>query len=123
VLLDGRRALSCLCLAVAQQDAEITTVAGLASDDELHPVQRAFLAHDALQYGYCTPGQICSAVGVLDEVALGWPSAETGDAATAPELDEVEVAERMSGNLCRCGAYPNIVRAVLGASRYAGGTG
>jgi xanthine dehydrogenase YagT iron-sulfur-binding subunit len=120
VLLDGRRVLSCLMLAVAHDRAEITTAEGLAPVGELHPVQRAFLEHDAFQCGYCTPGQVCSAVGVLDEVGRGWPSAASSDVAAAPELDEVEVAERMSGNLCRCGAYPNIVPAVLDAARERG---
>jgi xanthine dehydrogenase YagT iron-sulfur-binding subunit len=117
VLLDGRRVLACLALAVAHDGAELVTAAGLAPDDELHPMQRAFLDCDAFQCGYCTPGQVCSAVGVLDEVARGWPSAATTDVAAEPELDEAEVAERMSGNLCRCGAYVNIVSAVLGAGR------
>ncbi|SHM86746.1 2Fe-2S iron-sulfur cluster-binding protein [Cryptosporangium aurantiacum] len=113
VLLDGRRVNSCLILAISQQDALITTVEGLG--DDLHPVQREFLEHDAYQCGYCTPGQVCSAVGMLDEVAQGWPSAvtRTGE----PALDRAEVRERMSGNLCRCGAYPNIVDAILGAAR------
>jgi len=112
VLLDGRRVNSCLILAIAQQDAAITTIEGL--DD--HPVQRGFLDHDGFQCGYCTPGQICSAVGLLAEHAAGWPSAATADVspdAPTRELDAVEVRERMSGNLCRCGAYPSIVRAVL----------
>src|SRR5207342_2134093 len=85
-------------------------VEGLSSGGELHPVQEAFVAHDALQCGYCTPGQVCSAVGMLDEVARGWPSAITEG---EPSLDAAEIRERMSGNLCRCGAYANIVPAVL----------
>src|SRR4051794_33682163 len=105
VLLDGERALSCLALAVAHDGAEITTADGLAPDGELHPVQRAFLDRDAFQCGYCTPGQICSAVGVLDEVRSGMPSAATVGVTGEVELDEAEIAERMSGNLCRCGAY------------------
>jgi xanthine dehydrogenase YagT iron-sulfur-binding subunit len=117
VLVDGRRVLSCLQLAVALQDREIRTVEGLESaGGELHPVQQAFLDRDAYQCGYCTPGQICSAVGVLGEAAAGWPSAVTEDLTAAPELDDREVAERMSGNLCRCGAYANIVPAVLDAA-------
>jgi xanthine dehydrogenase YagT iron-sulfur-binding subunit len=112
VLLDGRRVLSCLTLAVAQDGAEVTTADGLARDGELHPVQQAFIDHDAFQCGYCTPGQVCSAVGALDEVARGWPSAVTTDVAAEPELDRAEIAERMSGNLCRCGAYVHIVDAV-----------
>jgi xanthine dehydrogenase YagT iron-sulfur-binding subunit len=112
VLVDGRRILSCLALAVAHDDAEVTTARGLAHDGELHPVQKAFIDRDAFQCGYCTPGQVCSAVGVLDEAAKGWPSHATDDLAAEPDLDEAEVAERMSGNLCRCGAYPAIVAAV-----------
>ena len=118
VLLDGRRANACLLLAVAAQGAEITTVEGLAEDGELHPVQRAFVEHDAFQCGYCTPGQICSAVGAIDEARAGRPSAVTAGAPAAPvALDEDEIRERMSGNLCRCGAYRNIVDAVAEAAR------
>jgi xanthine dehydrogenase YagT iron-sulfur-binding subunit len=113
VLLEGRRVNSCLALAVAQQGYEIVTIEGLAEDGTLHPLQRSFIAHDAFQCGYCTPGQICSAVGVLGEVAAGWPSAVTSDlSAERIELSEEEIRERMSGNLCRCGAYVNIVAAV-----------
>jgi xanthine dehydrogenase YagT iron-sulfur-binding subunit len=111
VLIDGRRANACLALAVAHDGAEITTIEGLA-DGGLHPLQAAFVAHDALQCGYCTPGQICSAVGMLAEAAAGWPSHVTGDVAADPQLDRSEIRERMSGNICRCGAYPNIVRAI-----------
>jgi len=118
VLLDGRRVNSCLALAVAHDGADIVTAAGLAAQAEegLHPVQRAFVDHDAFQCGYCTPGQIVSAVGMLREVADGWPSAVSvpGDEA-AVVLDEAEVRERMSGNLCRCGAYANIVPAIIDA--------
>jgi xanthine dehydrogenase YagT iron-sulfur-binding subunit len=114
VLVDGRRANACLLLAVAAQGAEITTVEGLARDGELHTVQRAFVEHDAFQCGYCTPGQICSAVGAIDEARAGWPSTVSGGAVT---LDEAEIRERMSGNLCRCGAYRNIVDAVADAAR------
>ncbi|WP_219419710.1 (2Fe-2S)-binding protein [Pseudonocardia nigra] len=122
VLVDGRRVLSCLILAVTQDGHEVTTADGLAPEGELHPVQQAFLDHDAFQCGYCTPGQVCSAVGMLDEHARGWPSAATTDMASDPELDHDEVAERMSGNLCRCAAYANIVPAVQQASgRQAGG--
>jgi len=116
VLVDGRRANSCLMLAVAQEGAEITTIEGL-SDGQLHPVQEAFLEHDAYQCGYCTPGQICSAVGVLDEVEKGWPSYVTDPAGGDVTLDEAEVRERMAGNLCRCGVYANIVPAVLQAGQ------
>jgi xanthine dehydrogenase YagT iron-sulfur-binding subunit len=112
VLLDGDRALSCLALAVAHDDAEITTADGLAPDGDLHPVQQAFLDRDAFQCGYCTPGQVCSAVAVLEEVRRGWPSHVGDDLTADPELTDAEVAERMSGNLCRCGAYAHIVPAV-----------
>ncbi|MFD4504132.1 (2Fe-2S)-binding protein [Streptomyces sp. NPDC058457] len=118
VLVDGRRMNSCLLLSVSTAGSDITTVEGLADDDRLHPVQRAFLEHDAYQCGYCTPGQICSAVGMLREVADGWPSHATEDVArSCVVLDEAEVRERMSGNLCRCAAYPNIVPAILDAGR------
>ncbi|MGW3660369.1 2Fe-2S iron-sulfur cluster-binding protein [Streptomyces sp. NPDC005151] len=109
VIVDGRRANSCLLLAVAHDGARITTVEGLADGDWLHPVQEAFLARDALQCGYCTPGQICSAVGMLGEAADGFPSHATEDdeEGSAPaRLSAPEIRERMSGNLCRCGAYP-----------------
>ncbi|MGX6605804.1 2Fe-2S iron-sulfur cluster-binding protein [Micromonosporaceae bacterium Da 78-11] len=115
VLLDGRRVNSCLILAIAQQDAAVTTVEGLGTPDDLHPVQRGFLEHDGFQCGYCTPGQICSAVGMLDEVAHGRPSAVTAPGATATLSDE-EIRERMSGNLCRCGAYPNMIPAIREAA-------
>jgi xanthine dehydrogenase YagT iron-sulfur-binding subunit len=119
VLLDGRRVVSCLTLAVAAEGAEITTVEGLAGDGDLLPVQEAFVRLDGFQCGYCTSGQLCSAVGMLAEHAAGWPSAVTADVSPdrpAPALDAAEVRERMSGNLCRCGAYPSIVRAVLEAA-------
>jgi xanthine dehydrogenase YagT iron-sulfur-binding subunit len=113
VLLDGRRVNSCLALAVAHQDAEIVTVEGLAEEGELHQLQRALVAHDGFQCGYCTPGQLCSAVGMLREVEAGWPSSVTRElgAAGVQPTDE-EIRERMSGNLCRCGAYGNIVAAI-----------
>ena len=117
VLLDGRRVNSCLTFAVAQQQAEIVTIEGLATEDGLHPVQEAFLEHDGYQCGYCTPGQICSAVGMLDEVAGGWPSAVTPPDVLEPQLDAPEVRERMSGNICRCGAYVNIVPAIMAAGQ------
>ena len=118
VLVAGRRANACLLLAVAQDGLEVTTVEGLADGDDLHPLQAAFIAHDAFQCGYCTPGQICSAVGMLAEADDGWPSAVTGDLADgAPVLDEDEIRERMSGNLCRCGAYANIVPAIAEVAR------
>jgi xanthine dehydrogenase YagT iron-sulfur-binding subunit len=113
ILLDGRRVISCLALAVAQQDAEIVTIEGLADGGQLHPLQRAFITHDAFQCGYCTPGQLCSAVGMLREAAAGWPSAVTADlSADHTTLDDDEIRERMSGNLCRCAAYANIVPAI-----------
>jgi xanthine dehydrogenase YagT iron-sulfur-binding subunit len=113
VLLDGRRANSCLALAVAHEGAEIVTAAGLGDGDELHPMQHAFIEHDAFQCGYCTPGQIVSAVAMLQEVAAGWPSAVTKDlGADVLALDDEEIRERMSGNLCRCAAYANIVPAI-----------
>ena len=108
----GRRVLSCLLLAVAHDGEEITTADGLAPAGELHPVAEAFLEQDAYQCGYCTPGQVCSAVGVLDEIGAGHPSAVTEDLTGAVTLGRAEVAERMSGNLCRCAAYANIVTAV-----------
>ena len=120
VLVDGRRTVSCLQLAVAAEDREITTIEGVAGPDgELHPVQEAFVDLDGYQCGYCTPGQICSALAVLDEHAAGWPSAATEDVrpeAGPPPLTADEIRERMSGNLCRCGAYVSIVRAVAQAA-------
>src|SRR2546423_12756922 len=113
VLLDGRRVNSCLALAVAHQDAEIVTIEGLADDGNLHPLQRSFIEHDAFQCGYCTPGQICSAAGMLCEVEAGWPSAVSADLnAEHVTLSEGEICERMRGNLCRCAAYGNIVSAI-----------
>jgi xanthine dehydrogenase YagT iron-sulfur-binding subunit len=118
VLLDGSRVLSCLLLAVAHQGADIVTAEGLATGEELHPLQRSFVSHDAFQCGYCTPGQIVSAVGMLDEADKGWPSAVTADVATEKvDLDEHEIAERMSGNLCRCAAYANIRPAIAEVAR------
>ncbi|GAA4895182.1 (2Fe-2S)-binding protein [Streptomyces coeruleoprunus] len=117
VLVDGRRANGCLLLAVAQDGSTVTTVEGLAPEGApLHPLQQAFLDRDALQCGYCTPGQLCSAAGLLAEAAAGHPSYVT-DPAAAPAQGPVvltpeEIRERMSGNLCRCGAYPHIVQAV-----------
>jgi xanthine dehydrogenase YagT iron-sulfur-binding subunit len=117
VLLDGRRATTCLAFAAAHDGAEIVTAEGLAGDGELHPVAQAFLDHDAFQCGYCTPGQVCSAVGMLEEVQDGWPSHVTEDLCAPIELDDAEIRERMSGNLCRCGAYVNIVRAIREVGR------
>lgn len=123
VLVDSRRVVSCLSLAVAAEGREVTTIEGLADGDRLHPVQQAFLDLDGYQCGYCTPGQICSAVAVIEEHAAGWPSAVTDDVGTdagpAP-LTPAEIRERMSGNLCRCGAYVSIVQAVSRAAAAAG---
>ncbi|MER7073163.1 2Fe-2S iron-sulfur cluster-binding protein [Terrabacter sp. NPDC000476] len=116
VLLDGRRHLSCLTLAVAHDGAEVTTAEGLGGGDQLHAVQDAFLARDGFQCGYCTPGQVCSAVGMLDEAKQGHPSHVTDDLTSEVDLSDDEIRERMSGNLCRCGAYPNIVDAIREAA-------
>jgi xanthine dehydrogenase YagT iron-sulfur-binding subunit len=113
VLLDGRRANACLIFAVAAQNRAITTIEGVAGAEGLHTLQRAFVERDGYQCGYCTPGQICSALAMLAEVDAGWPSAVTTDVRSERVvLDEVEIRERMSGNLCRCGAYVNIVAAI-----------
>lgn len=111
VLINGRRINSCLTLAVMHQDDEIVTIEGLGSENELHKLQDAFVRHDGFQCGYCTPGQICSAAGMLDEAAKGWPSHVTADL-NRPALTDAEIRERMSGNICRCAAYPNIVEAI-----------
>ncbi|MFE1130751.1 (2Fe-2S)-binding protein [Streptomyces albidoflavus] len=119
VLVDRRRVVSCLTLAVTAQDREVTTVEGLADGDDLHPVQQAFLDLDGYQCGYCTPGQICSAIALIEEHAAGWPSAVTSDVdpdATPAPLTPDEIRERLSGNLCRCGAYVSIVQAVAHAA-------
>jgi xanthine dehydrogenase YagT iron-sulfur-binding subunit len=115
-LVDGRRATICLMFAVAADGAHILTAAGLEDGGELHPMQQAFLDRDAFQCGYCTPGQICSAVAMLDEVKAGQPSYVAADLQAAPEPTDVEIRERMSGNLCRCAAYPNILAAIRQAS-------
>jgi xanthine dehydrogenase YagT iron-sulfur-binding subunit len=113
ILLDGLRVNSCLALAAAHQDTEIVTIEGLANGENLHPLQQSFIAHDAFQCGYCTPGQICSAVGMLREAEAGWPSVVTADLnADFIALNDDEIRERMSGNLCRCGAYANIIPAI-----------
>jgi xanthine dehydrogenase YagT iron-sulfur-binding subunit len=122
VLVDGRRTTSCLQLAVAAEGREITTIEGVADGGDLHPVQQAFIDLDGLQCGYCTPGQICSAIAVIEEHAAGWPSAVTADVrpeAGPPPLSVEEIRERMSGNLCRCGAYVSIVQAVARAAETA----
>ncbi|WP_419803680.1 2Fe-2S iron-sulfur cluster-binding protein [Terriglobus sp.] len=113
VLVEGERILSCLALAVQYQGQNITTIEGLATDGQLHPLQQAFLEHDGYQCGYCTPGQICSAIGMAAEAKRGMPSHVTRDlAAGLVTLDRDELRERMSGNLCRCGAYNGIVDAI-----------
>jgi xanthine dehydrogenase YagT iron-sulfur-binding subunit len=118
VLLDGRRVDSCLTLAVQHDGATVTTAAGLAANGGLHALQRAFVEQDAFQCGYCTPGQIVSAVGMLQEVEAGWPSiAGAAPGASGDPLDPEEIRERMSGNLCRCGAYANIVTAIAEVAR------
>src|SRR5437016_3541878 len=113
VLINGRRINSCLTLAVMHADDEIVTIEGLGSPGAPHPMQAAFVERDGFQCGYCTPGQICSAVGMLAEAKAGWPSHATADvAALGATLSEAEIRERMSGNICRCAAYPNIVAAI-----------
>ncbi len=120
VIIDGRRVTSCLTLAVMQEGHEITTIEGLGSPRSLHPMQAAFIKHDGYQCGFCTPGQICSAVAMLDEIKAGIPSHVTADLTKRPESSAIEFRERMSGNLCRCGAYSNIqdaIAEVAGAKR------
>jgi xanthine dehydrogenase YagT iron-sulfur-binding subunit len=113
VLINGRRVNSCLTLAVMHEGDDVVTIEGLGDPEGLHPMQLAFVERDGFQCGYCTPGQICSAVGMLAEVAAGWPSHATADvAAPRVTLTDEEIRERMSGNICRCAAYPNIVAAV-----------
>lgn len=119
VLVDGRRIISCLSFAVSYEGTEIVTAEGLADADDLHPLQQAFIDQDAFQCGYCTPGQVCSAAGMLDEAKNGHPSHATDDLDpdTSDEpLSDDEIRERMSGNLCRCAAYPNIVAAIRQAA-------
>lgn len=112
VLVGGVRINSCLSLAVTHDGDEVTTIEGLGTLAAPGAMQAAFVAHDGFQCGYCTPGQICSATAMLQELAAGWPSDATGDLETAPSLTDAEIRERMSGNLCRCGAYPNILAAI-----------
>ena len=117
VLIDGRRINSCLTLAVMHDGQSITTIEGLAEGENLHPLQAAFVEHDGFQCGYCTSGQICSAIGMLAESRLGMPSYVTEDLTqAAAELSDTEIRERMSGNICRCAAYPNIVAAIKQAA-------
>ena len=112
MIVDGRRIASCLTLAVMQEGHEITTIEGLGTPKNLHPMQAAFVKHDGYQCGFCTPGQICAAVAMLDEVKRGVPSHVTVDLVRGPELSNAEFRERMSGNICRCGAYSNIQEAI-----------
>ncbi|MFI5613205.1 (2Fe-2S)-binding protein [Amycolatopsis sp. NPDC051903] len=119
VHVDGRRVLSCMTLAALQQGKQVTTVEGLEQEGELHPLQAGFVEHDGFQCGFCTSGQIMSGVAVLDEAKAGWPSAATEDVTKpfdAADLSDEEIRERMSGNLCRCACYPNIVRAIADAA-------
>ncbi len=112
VLVNGRRINSCLTLAVMHEGDKITTIEGIARGDQLSPLQAAFIEHDAFQCGYCTPGQICSATACIDELRAGTASAVSTDVRKAPAMSDDEIRERMSGNICRCGAYPNIVIAI-----------
>ena len=112
VLVNGVRINSCLSLAVMHDGDAVTTIEGIGTVEKLHPMQTAFLTEDAFQCGYCTPGQICSAIGMLQEVALSWPSQETADLTGKIKLTDDELRERMSGNICRCSAYPQIVAAI-----------
>lgn len=111
VIVEGRRINSCLTLAVMHDGDDVTTIEGLGTPEDLHPLQKAFVQHDGYQCGYCTPGQICSAVAMLDEIERGVPSHASGDL-MAISFSDAEVRERMSGNICRCAAYPNIVAAI-----------
>jgi xanthine dehydrogenase YagT iron-sulfur-binding subunit len=120
VLIDGRRANACLVLAVSLEGRAVTTIEGLAEKGELHRLQTAFIEYDAFQCGYCTPGQICSGVGMLAEAEAGMPSWVTKDLTGPVQLDEDEIRERMSGNLCRCAAYVNIVSALVQVARDGG---
>ena len=112
VLVGGVRINSCLTLAVMHEGNDVTTIEGLGTPHNLHPMQRAFIEHDGYQCGYCTPGQICSAVAVLEEIAAGIPSHVSEDLIAAPRPSNIELRERMSGNICRCGAYSNIAEAI-----------
>ncbi|HYD45136.1 MAG TPA: 2Fe-2S iron-sulfur cluster-binding protein [Phenylobacterium sp.] len=119
VLVGGVRINSCLTLAVMHDGDEVTTIEGIGTPEALHPIQQAFLEQDAFQCGYCTPGQICSALGMLAEARAGQPSHATADLSAEVVLDEPEIRERMSGNLCRCSAYPQIVEAIRQAAEAA----
>jgi xanthine dehydrogenase YagT iron-sulfur-binding subunit len=117
VILDGRRINACLTLAVMHEGAQVTTIEGLGTPQRMHPMQAAFVKHDGYQCGYCTPGQICSAVAVIDEIKRGVPSHVSADLNARPLLSADELRERMSGNICRCGAYSNIVDAITEVAR------
>ena len=117
VIVEGRRINSCLTLAVIHDGEAVTTIEGLGTPGDMHPMQAAFVKHDGYQCGYCTPGQICSAVAVLEEIKAGVPSHVSGDLTKAPKVTPEELRERMSGNLCRCGAYSNIIEAIEEAAR------
>lgn len=117
VIANGRRINACLSLAVMHDGDDITTVEGIGTPENLSPIQAAFVTHDGFQCGYCTPGQVCSATAMLDELKANWPSAVSEDIAAAPELSLDELRERMSGNLCRCGAYANIIDALKGIAQ------
>ena len=120
VHIEGRRVLSCMTLAAMHDGQQITTIEGLERDGQLHPLQEAFIEHDGFQCGFCTSGQIMSAVAMIMEAKTGWPSAATADVTrpfTMADLSDVEIRERLSGNLCRCACYPNIVDAVVEAMR------
>ena len=117
VIVNGSRINSCLTLAVMHDGDKVTTIEGLGTPDRLHPMQAAFVKHDGFQCGYCTPGQICSAVAVLDEIKAGIPSHVTQDLAARPKATNMEMRERMSGNICRCGAYSNIAEAMAEVAR------
>jgi len=112
IIMDGRRINSCLSLAVMHDGARITTIEGLGTPEKMHPMQAAFVKHDGYQCGYCTPGQICASVSVIEEIRAGIPSHVTGDLNAKPQLTVEEIRERMSGNICRCGAYSNIIDAI-----------
>ena len=120
VLVNGVRINSCLSLLAMHDGDQVTTIEGLGTPGDLHPVQQAFLSHDAFQCGYCTPGQICSTVGMLQEAADGWASKETGDLTAPAVLTDAEIRERMSGNICRCSAYPQILAAIRDLAGEAG---
>lgn len=121
VLVDGRRVNACLLLAIQCEDSDVTTIEGLARGEQLHPMQEAFVARDGFQCGYCTPGQICSAIALLSELKNGEPSHVTGPGEV--KLSREEIRERMSGNLCRCGAYDNIVEAIMDVAGNSGEPG